>query len=437
MDSTDPLLAEARRYGYVEADGVWLRPLLGQPARQVGHVRDTDDAALLYFAQRFEAFRRKVDDVLDKMATSENQGSHLVKALHLKSLTLTYDALGDFETLHRRIGEAEAEQVVLIAQNRAKNLALKTSLIADAERLRESTEWVSASEAVKATRQNWLKTGPVDKAIAAEMEHRFQTAIQTFYDRRKAYQADKKALAQRAQARYRELVQQAENLKDSTQFETASAQLKKLQADWREVKGTINKKTAAELWTRFRGANNHFFERLKVYIESQRVLNGVPATPEEMLERKRRLTERIEALIHVPPHEAVQQAKLLQHAWKAAGTVRGEESDRLWQRFMVACDRIFEQSALEYAIRKRLDGAPEPGTLPERAHTRVVLLRDFLQADQTEIVSLRADLDNLPATLANEAPRQLLQTKIRSLERKIRTKNDLIAFFGRQAQAVA
>ena len=438
MEPSDPLLAQARRYGYAEADGVWLRPVLGQPARRLGDVRDSEPAALLYFAQRYEAFRRKVEEVLDRVATSENQGSHLMKALHLKELTLTYDGLGDFETLHRRLTTAEADLKTGIARNRAKNLALKIDLIRQAEVASQSLDWVSAGETVKELRRTWLQVGPTDKEVSEELETRFQAAIQTFFDRRKAFQADKKAMANRAQSRYRELLQQAEKLKHSTNFETASRQLKQLQADWREVRGTVNKKTAAELWTQFRAANNFFFERLKVHIESQRVsVSGPEAADDDPLAQKRRLAERIEALMQAPPQEAVPQAKLLQAAWKQVGTVRGEESDRLWQRFMVACDRIFEQSALEYAVRKQLEGAPETGGPATRASIRLGLLREMLRADQTELATLQTNFDNLGPAPANDAFRQMLQTKIRSLERKVRTKNDLIVLFGQQAQAAS
>ena len=49
---------------------MWLRPFLGQPARQIGQVKETEEAALHYFAQRFEAFRAKVDELLAKMEES-------------------------------------------------------------------------------------------------------------------------------------------------------------------------------------------------------------------------------------------------------------------------------------------------------------------------------------------------------------------------------
>ena len=437
MEPTDPLLAEAKRYGYVEAGGVWLRPVLAQPARQIGLVKESDDAALLYFGRRFDALRAKVDTLLTHMEASENKGSFLMKALHLKEQLLTYDGLGDFADLHHRLTASEEGIAVTVAYNREKNLATKLGFIQEAIALGDSVEWISASEKVKDLRQGWLKTGPVDKGLAEELEGRFQTAIQVFFDRRKAFQSDKKAMSTRVQTRYRDLIQLAEDLKNSDQFETTSRQLKLLQQSWREVNGTLPKKQASELWTRFRAANNHFFERLKAHIAVQQAAGapGTPATPDELLARKRALADRAEALMNVPPQDAIHQAKALQAEWKQVGTVRGEESDRIWQRFMVACDKIFELSALEYHLRKRIDGAPLPAAPAERARFRATTLRELLKDDQQELEVLHDNLDKLSLSAANDAFRQMLQTKIRSFERKIRTKNDLIALFSQQAQA--
>ncbi|GAA4038711.1 hypothetical protein GCM10022409_25430 [Hymenobacter glaciei] len=437
MESSDHLLADAQRFGYVEADGVWLRPVLAQPARQIGQVKDTPEAALLYFAQRFGLLRTKVETTLANMAASDNKGSFLMKVLHLKEQLKSYEGLGDFEALNEQLVAAEDAMAVTVAQNREKNLATKLGFIQEAETLRNSIEWVSASEKVKDLRQGWLKTGPVEKARAEELENRFQQAIQVFFDRRKAFQSDKKAMANRVQARYLDLIQQAETLKNSDQFEATSRQLKLLQQAWREVNGTLPKKQASELWTRFRAANNHFFERLKAHIASQQAAGGpgAPAPAEVLLARKRALAERAEALMNVPPQEAINHAKALQAEWKQVGTVRGEESDRIWQRFMVACDKIFELSALEYHLRKRTDGTPLPTDPAERARFRATTLRTLLVDDNQELATLRDNLANLSPSPANDAFRQMLQTKVRSFERKIRTKNDLIELFTQQAQA--
>ena len=442
MEHPDHPLTEARRYGYVEDGGVWLRPTLGQPARRIGQVKDTDDDALRYFANRYEAFRTKVDELLERLAIAENQGSYLMKILHLQEQSKQHDGLGDYEILHRRLREAEEQLNVSVARNREKNLATKISLIQQAEELGNSIEWISASESVKELRQAWLKTGPVDKELTDELENRFHGAVQLFFDRRKAFQSDRKALARRTVDRYRELVYQAENLKNSDQFEATSRQLKVLQTSWREVNGNLPKKQAAELWTKFRAANNHFFERLKNHIESQRVAaakegrSAVPSSADESLLRKRELANRAEALLGVPSNQAVTQAKALQAEWKQSGAARGPESDKLWQRFMLACDKVFEMSALDYYLRKRqAEGTTQSTT--ERAQAAVVALRKFIESDKQELETLRDNLDKLSTAPANDQFRQLLQGKIRTFERKIQTKTELIALFSASAAAAS
>jgi hypothetical protein len=436
MEHPDHPLTEARRYGYVEDGGVWLRPTLGQPPRRIGQVKDTDDDALRYFAQRYEAFRTKVDELLNRLESADNQGSYLMKILHLQEQSKQHDGLGDYETLHRRLREAEDQLKLSVARNREKNLATKVSLIEQAEELRDSVDWISASEKVKELRQAWLKTGPVDKELTDELENRFHGAVQLFFDRRKAFQTDRKALARRTVDRYRELVNQAETLKHSDQFEATSRQLKQLQTAWRDVNGNLPKKQAAELWTKFRAANNHFFERLKNHIESQRTVattegrpSSVPSSAEDSLVRKRELANRAEALLSVPSNQAVNQAKALQAEWKQSGAVRGPESDRLWQRFMLACDKVFEMSALDYYLRKRqAEGAVTSPT--ERALAATTALRKFIENDRQELDLLRDNLDKLSTAPANDQFRQLLQGKIRTFDRKIQTKTELITLFG-------
>ncbi len=433
MELPDHPLTEARRYGYVEDGGVWLRPVLGQPARRIGQVKDTDDDALRYFAQRYEAFRAKIDELLDRLQSADNQGSYLMKLLHLQEQTKQHDGLGDYESLHRRLQEAEQGLNVSVARNREKNLATKISLIEQAEALRDTVEWISASETVKELRQAWLKTGPVDKALTEKLETRFHGAVQDFFDRRKAFQSDRKAMMRRTVERYRDLVNQAEALKESDQFEATSRQLKQLQTAWREVNGNLPKKQAAEMWTKFRAANNHFFERLKKHIESQRPAEvrpgAAPGSPEESLLRKRELARRAEALIALPPNQGVTQAKNLQAEWKQSGAVRGPESDQLWQRFMLACDKVFEMSALDYYLRKRqAEGSPVPSPT-ERAQQAITALRKFIESDHQELATLRDNLDKLSSAAANDQFRQLLQGKIRTFERKIQTKTELIALF--------
>ncbi|UOQ73543.1 DUF349 domain-containing protein [Hymenobacter cellulosilyticus] len=435
MEPQDHLLAEARRYGYIEGDQVWLRPVMDLPARQIGLVKDTEEAALLYFAQRFENFRGKVDELLRKMEESENKGSFLMKALHLKEQTATYDGLGDFESLHRRLTEAEENINVTIARNREKNLATKISLIQETEALRDTIDWQAAGDKLKDLRQAWIKTGPVDKQITEELENRFRDAVEEFFVKKKEFLAQKKAMTNRVFDKYKELIHKSEALQNSDDFEGTTAKLKLLQQEWKEVGGSLPRKQANELWTRFRAAHNHFFERLKEHISTKRVETAAPGGPDDNLSRKRALVAEADALLNRPMNEAVARAKELQAAWKKVGPVRGEESDRVWEAFILACDKVFEMSALEHFIRKRQAGSPEVLSKEDQVNTRIQALRDFIKSDQQERVTLEENLGKLSDSPGNDTFRTMLQGKVRAFDRKIRTKTELIEILRRRLVA--
>jgi hypothetical protein len=117
----------------------------------------------------------------------------------------------------------------------------------------------------------------------------------------------------------------------------------------------------------------------------------------------------------------------LQAAWKKVGPVRGEESDRVWEQFLAACDKVFELSALEHFVRKRqANGLDTSSTPEEQYNVRVQALRDFIKYDRQEQEVLEENLGKLSDSPGNEAFRTMLQGKIRTFERKIRTKSELI-----------
>ena len=158
MENND-LLEEARKYGFIQEQQVWLRPFMNYPARRVGDVKESEDDSLVYFAKRYEMFRDKVSDLLARIEASENKGSFLMKVLHMKEQIGNYDALGDFEQLYHTLAGAEAAINETIKQNREKNLASKIALIQEAEALRDSIDWQETTDKLKDLRGTWIKTG--------------------------------------------------------------------------------------------------------------------------------------------------------------------------------------------------------------------------------------------------------------------------------------
>lgn len=428
MESQDrALLEEARRYGFIQDQEVWVSavPALGHPARKVGIVRSSDDDSLLYFARRFQTqYRAKIDDLLHRYDEAENKGSYLMKVLHMKQISGTFDAIGDYATEWNRLDEVEQEIRTGVRSNRTRNLNIRTSLIEQAEELQESHFWTETSARMKELREAWIKTGTTDKELSDALEERFQASLAHFHTRKKAFYRERHRLTQVAKKRYKDLINESNRLKESSDWEATTRRLKQIQQDWKDVGGGLPRKQANELWTRLRAAHNYYFDRLQRHIAEMRTLNPTPG-PDEILERKRDLVRQATALLDAPAHEAIPRTKELQARWKTTGTVRGPESDRVWEQFVVACDKVFEQSALEHYVKKKFpDLAAAPNE--EQGRTRLTALREFLANDETEIGELEASLAALDAATGGDDPsRGLLAGKLRALHRKIRSKHEL------------
>ena len=78
-------------------------------------------------------------------------------------------------------------------------------------------------------------------------------AKNVFYKEEKGEQQDnlKKKIA---------LIEIAESLKDSDDWEMATNAMKKVQADWKKI-GHVPRKFSDDIWKRFKAACNHYFDR--------------------------------------------------------------------------------------------------------------------------------------------------------------------------------
>ncbi|WP_347157423.1 DUF349 domain-containing protein [Pontibacter chitinilyticus] len=436
MENND-LLEEARTYGFIQDQQVWLKPFMNYPARQVGDVKESEEDSLVYFAKRFEMFQDKVKGLLERIATSENKGSFLMKVLHMKEQVGNYDALGNFEQVYHTLSKAEEEINETIRQNREKNLSIKVALTQEAEALQDSIDWKETTEKLKELRANWIKTGPVEKELTEEVEERFKAAVERFFERKKNFFEDKKQMLNRTFDKYRDLIAQSVALQNSDEWEVTTAKLKQLQNQWKEVGGNLPRKTTSRLWTEFRKAHNHFFERLKQKINNEKT-ESRDKYYETNYERKKELVSEAEKLLqHYNLGDAVKRAKELQAEWKKVGPVSQSVSDMIWERFIKACDKVFETSSLEHYIRKRQQVNGEDLNETDGLQARIAALRDFIKSDKNELEVLESNLGKLSDAPGNETFRNMLQGKIRNFNRKINTKQELIELFKGQLSAIS
>ena len=145
---------------------------------------------------------------------------------------------------------------------RAENLAKKIALCERAEALADSTNWIQTADEIKKLQAEWKTIGPVTRGQEKAIWERFRAACDRFFTRRHADLAERKTVWAENLAKKEALCVKAEALAESTDWEPAAAEIKRLQAEWKTI-GPVKKSRSEAIWQRFRGACDRVLRALR------------------------------------------------------------------------------------------------------------------------------------------------------------------------------
>ncbi len=223
-----------------------------------------------------------------------------------------------------------------------KNLDQKQMLIAEAEKLGEEADVITAFRRLQELHEKWREIGPVAKELRDEIWNKFKDAsavvnkkYQTFFEARKAREREnedkKTAICERIEAL--DFV----SLKSHAAWEQMTKEILAAQDDWKKL-GFASKKVNNALFARFRKTCDEFFAKKAEYFKAIRDSHS------SNLEKKTALCERAEALKDSTDwRKTGDEFVALQKEWKTIGPVDKKYSDAVWKRFLEACDYFFEQ----------------------------------------------------------------------------------------------
>lgn len=239
------------------------------------------------------------------------------------------------------VDAAQGRVETLFAQRaveEAGNLERKQAIVAQAEQLAESSEWLKTADALKDLQQQWNAIGPVPREHGKSVSARFRLACDRFFTRRKDDLQQRKATWSANQAAKEALITEAEQLAESTDWTAAVERIKKLQAEWKAT-GPVKRQKSEQLWQRFRAACDRFFERFKhrhdTAFESRKVsreqalLDFEALAPEEAPEQM--------------PDDLVSRAQAAWQAWRTGPPLPREVVRPMQDRFAASATRLWER----------------------------------------------------------------------------------------------
>ena len=235
-----------------------------------------------------------------------------------------------------------------------KYLDKKKKLIHEAEALLDSEDLADAARQVNKLHRRWKKVGNLPQKDENEMWDRFKAATDAF-NQKKADNAD--LLKQQEEENYEEkltLIEEADKLKESEEWDSAHKQFQKLMDRWKEI-GPVPKRKSGKIWKKFKGAMDTFYDRRRDHFKE------VKEERKDNLKEKEQILESLAELkTHEDPIEAVELAKPLQEEFKKAGYVPIKHKNRLWKEYREICDVIYDRfraakAAVDVVGRKNLD----------------------------------------------------------------------------------
>ncbi|TRX60700.1 DUF349 domain-containing protein [Fulvivirga sp. M361] len=125
----------------------------------------------------------------------------------------------------------------------------------DSDRIKE---WNSKTKELLALQKKWETTGGLPRAKAKEINRKFWGAFKAFFNNKGEFFKKLDAQREGNLAKKRDLVKQADALKDDHDWNKTADEFKKLQRLWKEI-GPVPEKYRESVYQEFKTACDHFF----------------------------------------------------------------------------------------------------------------------------------------------------------------------------------
>lgn len=253
---------------------------------------------------------------------------------------VVYDRINEYYKARRAEYDANllAKQALVDKVNEL-NAALEAKTAKDWKALTDQMiEWQTA----------WKSIGFATKKDNERIWKEFRNACNHFFEQKNTFFGEMKAQFKTAHDKKQALLQQAIQLKDSTDWRQTADKLKNLQAQWKEA-GSAGPRDENKLWSRFREACDGFFQHRKAHFDA------LDAEQAVHVQTKEQLLSELENFTHLPDRGATMDAlKAFSARWMNSGRVSPKMFDAFNTRYRSAMDKQYGQLRLNEEERRRM-----------------------------------------------------------------------------------
>jgi Domain of Unknown Function (DUF349) len=319
-------------WGRVADDGtVYVRTADGE--RVIGSwAAGSPEEALAFFSRKYQSLETEVALIEQRMAATEIAPAQAQATVQRLLRTVAEaNCIGDLDSLRVRLEALttavdQRREEVKAAREHQRHEAreIKERIVAEAEQIAaEATHWKASGERMAELLEEWKAAPHADRAVEAVLWKRLSAARNAFTKRRKSYFASLEAERESVRIRKEKLVEEAEALQDSTDWGPTTSAYRELMRQWKEA-GRAGRDSEAELWKRFRDAQDKFFAaRTEVFAAKETELRSHATVKEQLLAEA-------QALLPVTDLRTARTTlRSIQERWEQAGSVPRDSREQL------------------------------------------------------------------------------------------------------------
>ena len=246
-----------------------------------------------------------------------------------------------FSATTRKIHDKRQEYFNKLDEEFEENWKKKQEIIEKIRLLAEENytthnKWQQKIKEIEALRDEFFKAGKVPRSKNEETWSQFKQEVRKFNRNKNSFYKNLKKQQYDNLEKKKELIQIAEDNKDSDDFKTVTPLMKKIQADWKNI-GHVPRKDSDKVWKQFKAACNHYFDRVHA---SKKEENSEEF---EAFDKKKELLDKLKALeLSGDKKEDLPKIKELIAAWREVGRV--PQNKRFIEgKFNKALDQVFNK----------------------------------------------------------------------------------------------
>lgn len=308
-----------------------------------------------------------------------------------------------------------------------KYLTRKRKLIDEAEALIDADDLADAARKVNKLHRRWKKAGNLPQKDENDLWDRFKAATDAFNEKKSENIDVLRDQEQKNLEEKQKLVEEAEKLKDSEDWEQTHRNLQSLMDKWKNV-GPVPKRSSGKIWKKFKGAMDHFYDRRRDHFkEVKEERKDNLKEKEEVLSKLRDLKD------HEDPIEAVNIAKPLQEEFKKAGYVPIKHKNRMWKEYREICDVIYDRfraakAAVDVVGRENVENFSTDDIADIRKlNSKASSLRKEIKKMEQELIQQKESLSYFKPSGGSNPLLDQVKEKVDKAEEDIEKKEEKLA----------